>query len=671
MWLARVATRTQYDPNITLPETGATATWGNPEIQLPLDHCRRFAVTATVMASLPLDLLRDAGVRLDGHTEAASLSLTGKVASLAHSHATKDVKAEEWTSILADLQRLSPSSVPIGQDVAAVTISTQEEKMKASPKIGSGSLDMGANRQSLPDGTSVLATLHELRQIFRRLEYFQGDGEAFVVTQSSANDAFTRLSATVHALALQALLNEAHTSRERGWTWRTIHDETSAALWYFAQTLPGRCVYAAQQLAGLILPSVRHESATQNLSSSPSVNVKEAPSQAHGQLENVWSLLKGPPALLLFTLFPWSMAGPQSTGLRPQGLGTPSATSVVSKMSSVGINLRTVLQPDVGQSKTGLTNYLASVASKGQGFDAQLARSLSRATRETRRMLLTPGSLLTLPLRLIRDEARAKERALKNHTHELAMAIGYVAAELQAIGASHISASSSTAILPTMSQVKQLKSLFSSPDHVQLPSASEESLGTTLGALNVLEDVLTRGLTISSLNKGERTQTVAARSLGLYMPSPIGLSTPALWSRIWFKLIGYPLAGFSIYRLASANQATLKSTALAAWDTVKGLVVNWVFDPVANFVRTLQHGSGHAHGLTAPLSLESDQDSLARMVTAFAHDMSQHRSAASAVTSNLSQDQINLMSERVKMGDLSPVMTVYEEQLKVCGTQHM
>lgn len=595
------------------------------------------------MASLPLDLLRDAGVRLDAQVETNTASFTGAVTALA-SPGRNDT---ELASILADLQHLSPASVPIGQDVASLA-SVQEGKTTAA-----SALDLGSSRRELPDGTAAVEALHDLRDIFIRLDKVQKD-DAHSTIASGAGDALERLNAVVHALALQALLNEAHASRERSWAWRTVHDETQATLMYFAQTLPVRVLNAARQLASLIFLPLRHESDSHTLSSAatapqPGNNTAEA----RRSINSTIALLKKQPAVFLFALFPWSITASQK--LESKGLGVAPARSVAYRMGSAGIDLRSVIRPE-DESIMGLSPYLTSMA-QGTGFDAQVARSLSKATREMRRILLTPRSLATLPLRLVRDEARAKERALQDHIRQLAMAIGSAATGLQDIGSAALVASGNP-FASTRGQAEQLEALVLPPENAA--QTAEEGVSAPVAALNALENVLTTGLNIAGHSTA---QTTAAQSLGLYNAAPLGLSTPAWWSRIWIKLFGYPLVGYMVYRFASNNRATIKSTLWGVWDTVKGLVVNWIYEPVSNFVCTLQRGTAN-HGLTAPLSLESDQASLARMVTDFAHDMGRHPSAAS-ITSNLTNDQINEMTQRVKMGDLSPVMTVYEEQLKV------
>ncbi|EJS41289.1 nca2p [Saccharomyces arboricola H-6] len=90
-------------------------------------------------------------------------------------------------------------------------------------------------------------------------------------------------------------------------------------------------------------------------------------------------------------------------------------------------------------------------------------------------------------------------------------------------------------------------------------------------------------------------------------------------------------------------------------DFAKGLVLNWLWSPLKQVWSTVRHDEGSAISVTSQETLNSDMDSLTRMIVSFVVDNSES-------ASNHPIDPI-LLSTKVEQGDLTEFMEIYETQL--------
>ncbi|ODV97638.1 hypothetical protein PACTADRAFT_14159 [Pachysolen tannophilus NRRL Y-2460] len=89
--------------------------------------------------------------------------------------------------------------------------------------------------------------------------------------------------------------------------------------------------------------------------------------------------------------------------------------------------------------------------------------------------------------------------------------------------------------------------------------------------------------------------------------------------------------------------------------TVVGFYKNWLLKPFQNILATVKHDSNSQIAIMSQQSLNSDLQSLERMVIDFTIDQNR---------SSLSQADIKALEDLIAQGDLTPIMKNYETELK-------
>lgn len=122
--------------------------------------------------------------------------------------------------------------------------------------------------------------------------------------------------------------------------------------------------------------------------------------------------------------------------------------------------------------------------------------------------------------------------------------------------------------------------------------------------------------------------------------------------RAWPAFVIYPAAVLGTARVVTANWASIVDTLANARDTLKGLLMSWIYAPTVRLLRTLRLGEAERRMLVSRDTLQSDLASLERMVTTLLEDRGVRGSALADA------------SVRVQNGDLTPVMQLYEAQIR-------
>ncbi|KAJ3890608.1 ATP synthase regulation protein NCA2-domain-containing protein [Lentinula edodes] len=134
----------------------------------------------------------------------------------------------------------------------------------------------------------------------------------------------------------------------------------------------------------------------------------------------------------------------------------------------------------------------------------------------------------------------------------------------------------------------------------------------------------------------------------------LGLSRPSRLTRLWPRLVfGPPLLIYSSYYLYS-TRGTLLHFAHDAKDVVKGFIVDWCVKPLAGVLDTVKASkSDQAGWLVTKEGVQADYESLERMARSLASDHLRYTSS-----------QLDDLSARIRLGDLTPVLKLYEEDIK-------
>ncbi|ORY20910.1 ATP synthase regulation protein NCA2-domain-containing protein [Naematelia encephala] len=126
---------------------------------------------------------------------------------------------------------------------------------------------------------------------------------------------------------------------------------------------------------------------------------------------------------------------------------------------------------------------------------------------------------------------------------------------------------------------------------------------------------------------------------------------PGPLTRLWFPLLFLPPILYSTVSLIARNKEWMRQQVINAKETVRGFVVQWVWEPLEGIGKTLR-GGGEGLGV-APTTVKADQESLERMVMDLGRDYYK-----------LSGPQLEALGERVKAGDMEEVLRVYEKEMQ-------
>ncbi|PKI82582.1 Nca2p [Malassezia vespertilionis] len=128
---------------------------------------------------------------------------------------------------------------------------------------------------------------------------------------------------------------------------------------------------------------------------------------------------------------------------------------------------------------------------------------------------------------------------------------------------------------------------------------------------------------------------------------------PSTLTRIWPMLLLYPLVSAGITRYVTHHWDSLWAQVGALGETVRGLVVGWVWEPAMQILDTLRAGQAERRMIISRDSLQADQRSLERMVAGLAQDKLR-----------LDTPGIQAVVRRVQDGDLTEVMELYEKSIR-------
>ncbi|KAG6335567.1 hypothetical protein ID866_3530 [Astraeus odoratus] len=130
------------------------------------------------------------------------------------------------------------------------------------------------------------------------------------------------------------------------------------------------------------------------------------------------------------------------------------------------------------------------------------------------------------------------------------------------------------------------------------------------------------------------------------------LRRPSRLTRIWPRLLFLPPLALYCVKTLYASRATLIDLVLDAIETSKDFIRDWLLEPLRGVYRTIRAGGDQAV-IVQPESVAADLDSLERMSLALARDKLGY-----------GEDQLAELSRQIRRGDLTPVLKLYEEDIK-------
>ncbi|KAF3927552.1 hypothetical protein AA313_de0204545 [Arthrobotrys entomopaga] len=189
----------------------------------------------------------------------------------------------------------------------------------------------------------------------------------------------------------------------------------------------------------------------------------------------------------------------------------------------------------------------------------------------------------------------------------------------------------------------------------------------------------TLGVSISSLLEGKKEAVIPyvlsmklQEMLQKELPKQEQLSKeilrengrPSGLVRYWIPVTILFLTSGTVLRVLVNRREGIQTWIREAGVTIVDFWANWVVDPLKKIISTIRSGEDQEAALMSRESLISDRESLERMVVDFAIDNPATALDSNVTTATLTPQQIDLIRENVKQGDLTPVLKVYEQDLK-------
>ncbi|KAL4080901.1 NCA2-domain-containing protein [Scleroderma citrinum] len=131
-----------------------------------------------------------------------------------------------------------------------------------------------------------------------------------------------------------------------------------------------------------------------------------------------------------------------------------------------------------------------------------------------------------------------------------------------------------------------------------------------------------------------------------------GLRRPSRLTILWPKLLFLPPLILYCVKTFYASRETIIYMAKDAFEASRNFLRDWLLEPLHGVYRTIRTG-GDGAVLVRPESVAADLDSLERMSLALARDKLGY-----------DQEQLSSLSRQIRLGDFTPVLRLYEEDIK-------
>ncbi|KAJ7805151.1 NCA2-domain-containing protein [Mycena olivaceomarginata] len=221
-------------------------------------------------------------------------------------------------------------------------------------------------------------------------------------------------------------------------------------------------------------------------------------------------------------------------------------------------------------------------------------------------------SAIFLPLDLVREECRYKRRELEKLRNERAEQLGHLA-------------------------------------QLRLATTSGEAFPSRLMACIGGGPLLAR-------DNAEHVQHISSSLLPAHIAGHDNavqqFRRPSRLSLLWPKLLLLPPLTLYTLRSLYASRASIMEMALEAKETVEGFIKNSLIEPLKEILKTVRTG-GEDGVIVRKEGVAADLESLERMTLSLARDELHYDSA-----------QLAALSKQIRVGDLTPVLQLYEEDIK-------
>ncbi|KAH7885316.1 NCA2-domain-containing protein [Phlebopus sp. FC_14] len=258
-------------------------------------------------------------------------------------------------------------------------------------------------------------------------------------------------------------------------------------------------------------------------------------------------------------------------------------------------------------------------------------------TDRLRRFTEALRTILYYPLRLSREECRLKRQEHEMIRNERSEVLGKL-----------------ISLRPRLTRVLE-------DEHFETPAGSSAPIPGFLAEFScALGSATTTGKTTEGQGQDVLAQVEELYSTVFFMHEEAhssyldvrDLRRPSRLTLLWPRiLLVPPLALYSIKTLY-ASRATLSDLAQGAVETAQNFIKDWLLEPLRGVFRTIRAG-GEEGMIVRREAVSADLDSLERMTLSLAQDILHYN-----------QDQLAAFSQQIRLGDLTPVLQIYEEDIK-------
>ncbi|KAL1407260.1 Nuclear control of ATPase protein 2 [Vanrija albida] len=275
-------------------------------------------------------------------------------------------------------------------------------------------------------------------------------------------------------------------------------------------------------------------------------------------------------------------------------------------------------------------------------------RSLFRPLHDASAVLSSQLTAFQSPLELTRREMQGNKAALGRARDTSAARIGQLAEQGPHWALQSVSTSEASTVTPTdlMAEATRLYGVLCSVLDVPTPAAQTMSSRRRPSSAPPSPSAVATPTTLLALLNTyiPKSKQQLTSTLQIY-------GRPSVLTRLWFPFLFAPPALYWAVSALVRNKDWVKEQVVNAKETIKGFIVQWVWEPIEGIAKTMRGGG---EGLdVAPETVKADQESLERMVVDLGRDYY-----------HLSGPQLDTLKAQVEKGDMESVLKVYEQELQ-------
>ncbi|CAO3642350.1 unnamed protein product [Mucor hiemalis] len=283
--------------------------------------------------------------------------------------------------------------------------------------------------------------------------------------------------------------------------------------------------------------------------------------------------------------------------------------------------------------------------------NAALKQSSVRPFNALKFLTLSTYHKRPLILEIIRDEVNLKKTSLQKFRSEQAASLGVLLLKPPQFNMEQQGEFVSTMTNQTKSCIEMIKYVMDPPKDEKIKSKQKNvhHLQQHLDSLSDLHTSSTSAITKELYDVVKNGSVVYDRNLRCIQSS---YGVPSAMTRYWIPAVMSYFIGDWTLRYVFKRKEDIIHGLEELGETAHDFVLNWIWEPVRKVYETIRLKDQRL-SLLSKQGLQSDLDSLERMVVGFAKD-----------NLHLSQDELAKLALDIREGDMSVLLKEYEKEIK-------